>query len=323
MCAVAARGQSVTVQPVADIVCSDRVVDLTRCEALGTEVDFRIAAGDSLTSVWTTDTRYDFAAAGDTVLLAGEESRVFHIRFTEPSPALLPVGAEALTASFSGVGRVYQSSYLDSRGMATAYPPERVTLVTLSADTLHGARLDRSVRVMDWALTLDSTITLTDLPADLRYNTRIERTMVTAPGEAFPRIFKKKSVTTCDGVEVASDSVAWMLTSPPCTAPQPKARRYPQPGPDTPLPIPPGGDNCPVTVTVDGDNVTVIPSPGADASAAPLRLTVSDVIGRGYIDTALGGGQSTVSLSALPHGEYIICVTAGGDPVSATKYVKK
>ncbi|MDE5607936.1 MAG: hypothetical protein K2I64_03275 [Muribaculaceae bacterium] len=324
---VVSSAREVTVQPVADLSAAKGAPwDLSRFEPVGSEIDLRIAGGDSLTSVWLPDTRFDFVMSGDTAALACEETRVFRVVFT-PASVESNASGEALSEPFTARGRMYQSEYISAAGASSVMPAERVTIISFSGDTIAGARLDRSSRTMRWCLSPDSTLTVSSLPDSMVMTTRIDRLRLTAPGESFPRAMKKVVTTSWLGQTVSADSSAWVLTSP--VASPSRTRRHeihgtPQPDGGDGLPFP-GGDRPAVTVTTSPDGITVIPScDSATAASGQLRVAVNDIVGRSYIDIYISAAdQSEVDTSSLPRGEYLIQVLSGDTPVAAIKYIRQ
>lgn len=323
---VASPAREVTVQPVADLSAAQGAAwDLSRLEPVGSEIDLLIAEGDSLTSVWLPDTRFDFVVSGDTAALACEETRVYRVAFF-PASVESNASGEALSAAFTARGRMYQSEYISAVGASSVMTAERVTLIPFSGDTIAGARLDRSTRTMRWSLSPDSTLSVSSLPDSMVMTTRIDRLRLTAPGELFPRAMKKVVTTSWLGQVVSADSSAWVLTT-PVAAPSRTRRHYTQ---DTLQPdggdLPPYPGGLPsITVTTSPDGITVIPrADSAPATAGQLRVAINDITGRSYIDTYVSGaGQSEIDTSSLPRGEYLIQVLSDGSPVAAIKYIKQ
>ncbi|MDE6802999.1 MAG: hypothetical protein K2J06_09580 [Muribaculaceae bacterium] len=316
--------RELTVQPVANLSAAKGAPwDLSRFEPVGAEIELRIAEGDSLTSVWLPDTRFDFVMSGDTVALACEETRVFRVNFESPSPEWSASG-QAMSSPLRARGRMYQSEFISAMGGVSVMPSERVSIISFSGDTISGACLDRSSRTMRWCLSSDSTLMVSSLPDSMVMTTRIDRLRLTAPGETFPRAMKKVMTTTWLGQVVEADSSAWILTTP--VAPPQRARRYDYQQPDSGEGgLSSTGSLPSVTLTAGPDGITISPSAdSATTGAGQLRVAVNDILGRSYIDIYVpASDQSEVDTSALPRGEYLIQIWSGDQPVTATKYIKQ
>ncbi|MDE7385764.1 MAG: hypothetical protein K2N28_01350 [Muribaculaceae bacterium] len=309
-----------SVQPVADVELSGRVWNLTECEPVGAEFEYRVDEGDTA-RVWSPDKRFDFTHRGDSVMQTCAETRAYRALF---SPGVVRQrGDGGGAAAFAVKGRVYQSGYIAGEGLAVADVPSRGTAIVNGGDTI-GAWLHHDVVTISWTLTGDSLTAIGSVPDSLTMTTVIESYRVTGDGEPFPRALKRVERQMAGGRVVACDSSAWVLSYTPGIEAERanRAARSRRPG---------GHDNGPTDLNPDGSTPDIRVITGRDgvtvSSAADLdaKVVITDMIGRMYYeaDISLSPGGAQVSTDGLPRGEYLLqVIPADGTPTVAVKLTR-
>lgn len=315
-----------TVQPVADITTAGRVWDLTQCEPVGDEYDYTVDAGSARTRVWSPVKRFDFfMTPGDTVWQTCAETRAYRTLFTPGILNRLPDAATGSSA-FTFKGRIYQSEFVIGDGVATVHAPVKGVTMSWPADTIGGVALHHNVCTMRWTVSSDSLLQFSAVADSLIFTTTVDTYCWMAPGEQFPRAFKRVDRVSNGGEVVGCDSAAWVLTLTPSMVTD-RARRALLPGGDNrdndgrPIPGMPGG--CPVTVNVDADCVTIATTLDAGMGAT---VVITDVLGRLYHESAMALTPAGVSLpmGGWPRGEYLLQVIPDdGSDVIVNKFAKK
>lgn len=310
-----------SVQPVADVELSGRVWNLTECEPVGAEFDYRVDEGDTV-RVWSPDKRFDFTSRGDSVMQTCAETRAYRALF---SPGVIrQMGVGGCTSAFSIKGRVYQSGYIAGEGLAVVDEPARGTVIVTGGDTIDGAWLHHDVVTMRWTMTGDSLTTIGSVPDSLTMTTVIESYRVMGDGEPFPRALKRVERQMADGRVVACDSSAWVLSYTPSIETKRASKSLSnmrQGGHDNGTYAPDiDSSTTDIKINVGTDGVTV-----SSADDLEAKVVITDVIGRMYYeaDIKLSPAGAQVATDGLPRGEYLLqVISANGTPTVAVKLTR-
>ena len=309
-----------SVQPVADVELSGRVWNLTECEPVGAEFDYRVDEGDTV-RVWSPDKRFDFTSRGDSVMQTCAETRAYRALF---SPGVVKQIGDGGATAFSIKGRVYQSGYIAGEGLAVVDEPARGTAIVTGGDTIDGAWLHHDVVTMRWTMTGDSLTAIGSVPDSLTMTTVIESYRVMGDGEPFPRALKRVERQMVDGRVVACDSSAWVLSYTPSIETKRASKSLSnmrQGGHDNgTTDLNPDGSTPDIMVITGRDGVTV-----SSADDLEAKVVITDVIGRMYYeaDIKLSPAGAQVATDMLPRGEYLLQVIPGdGTPTVAMKLTR-
>ncbi len=302
-------------QQIEDLPKLNICANLTECVFIGDEFEVKICTHDSVTSVVFPTRRYDFMAGNDSSLLVCEETRDAKIVYKDGVPMSIDELSGFDHAPVAAFGRYRQNMYICADQTVTAHTPSSVKLITSTGDTLTNVRYDHIQRTTRFALCADSTLTIENIPDSLIIRSTADTYCITAPDEDFPRLIK--STSNISGINISfTDSTTYALTSTPVKQSQRKRRVMPQdrhfsPGSE---------DGAKIAISEDGSSVIVTPT----AHGGELSLIISDIAGRIFLSEKINGNdQSTVNISSLPSGEYLIQVIATEEASSSvTKYIK-
>lgn len=320
-----------TVQPVVDISLAGNRWDLTSYEPTGSEIDFHSQTLDGIVSFWSPEKRFDFVNRNDSTLQVCAETRMYRTVFSSGILCEVKTGINA-SLPFAFKGRIYQSEFVHGNGLSNLAQSIKGRVVTIGGDAEIAATLTQSTTLLRWTLSNDSIVDLSNVADSLICESTVDRYIITAQGRQFPLAFKRVTRTRYMGQEVEADSVAWITTYAPDDARlnnEQRSRRLTDIARQDADSNSQRGLRGDVAVTVDGDELQVTVSMTTDdgvvsGSTGPVRIVITDIVGRQYIDTAASGeGVIRINVGSLNRGEYLLQVISdNGDVVDAVKFMR-
>ena len=311
------------VQRVADIPLDGNRWDLSRCELIDNEIDFKVDYSSEKHRVWSPVKRFDFVKTmGDTVFQTCAETRRYRVIF---SPGILrgvPDGTDGLL-NFNLKGRISQSHWVIGTGTSQVQPLVTGDVITATGDSIHDARLHRHVASMRWIVTPDSLLDFSTLPDSAIYTSIVETSFLLAPGEEFPCGLKRIDTTIFSGKTVSRDSISWVANyTPSVEANRAKNRLANR------LTKQPDSNNPTKGKLIDDSEISVVTSPTelniSSQTDQPAIIVITDAIGRLYHQSraTLTPMPHHIDTEALPRGEYLLQIIPDSGNTIATKFLR-
>ena len=283
---------------------------------------------DKGVSIYTPAKRLDFVGTNDSTLLVCTETRQFKAEYT-PGIPVTQNGLSAGFNSFTFKGRIYQRDYLHGTGTTTGVSEQRGRLLSASGDEIKDGRMLHRTVSYRWVISNDSIMNLASLPDSLFCTTRVDDYMFMAPGRDFPIAFKQVSEYSNRDVVIYSDSTAWIVTYDTLETALDNDRKFRSlTGCDMDRNIDNGGYVGIVRAVVEGNELqitlTINDENGLSLTiATPVRAVITDVLGRGYIDTSMGAdSHGVINIASLPKGEYLLQIIYDNARIEPVKFLR-